>query len=222
MSSSIGNADRYINTFLDFWWLRPRKFIAAKNRDPSRYQSPYQFLVASLKIAFGVYIAIFIVSQSMILETTGQSHVTPPGDHAYIYIVLMIVPAMLFANSLILRAISRIWPVRGCATFSSIFELQCYTLAIRLPAIALLLITPLFMKYQEHGILPALDITLIFMILHTVDVVIGVASLLFWDLPGAAAVNGVSTPRMWAGLLFWPAVLGFVGGIVLGVLSALR
>ena len=112
-------------------------------------------------------------------------------------------------NALVFRAISRIWNVRGNATFSSIFEFQCYMVAISLPTMALdLLLGPWLALLVELEILPAGSNILI---LASVAFVIDGAGLLFWNFPRNAIVNGVSTRRVWAGFLFWPAVLGFVG-----------
>ena len=124
---------------------------------------------------------------------------------------------MLFADSMVFRAISRIWPVQGSASFSSIFELQCYTLALRLlPATVInLLLGPLLTALVAHNTLSESSSNLI---LFTTGAVIGVAVLLFWDFPGVAVLNGVSTRRVWAGFVFW---LGVVLGIVVVVVLIL-
>ena len=210
MKLSIELADRYAKTFLDFWLLRPRSFIAAKNRDPSRYLSPYQFLVACLGIALVIYIAAFSLSQSEIHTATGQPPVT--SAEALAVRMLTFLVAVLLVDSLVIRAVSRIWPIRGGATFSSIFEFRCYMLAIWLPGMALdLLLGPWLLALVLQKILPAGSNILI---LATVGSVIGVFAVLFWWFPGVAVINGVSTRRVCAGVLFWPATLGAVFGIL--------
>ena len=49
--------ERYIRTFLEFWSLRPRRFMEALDRNPSRYLTPYQFFSHSLVIVFLLFVA---------------------------------------------------------------------------------------------------------------------------------------------------------------------
>ena len=214
MPLSIEFADHYVKTVLDFWLLRPRGFFAEKNRDPSRYLSPYQFLFATLSIGFVIYVAAFTLNLSATQADPSSALVS-----AHVIRLLTFLVVLLFLNSLIFRAISRIWPVRGNATFSSIFGFQCYMQAILLPAMVLdLLLGSLLTELLARETLPAWSI----LIPATVGYVLGVVGLLFWNLPGIAVVNGVSMRRVLAGLLFWSVALGFVVGIVVGVLIALR
>ena len=219
MALSIEVAGRYIKTFLDFCSLRPRKFIAAKNRDPSRYLSPYQFFVFSLIIGFFIYGAAFSLNLSVIHEATGQPPVASPNALAIQVLAFFVV--MLVVNSLVIRAVSRIWPVRGSATFASIFELECYVLGIRLwPSMALtLLLSPWLTALGAQQLLTAGNT---FLILFIPSAVIGATTTLFWEFPGVAVANGVSTLRVWAGVLFWSVALGSVVGIMFSVLIALR
>ena len=207
--------DRYAKTFRDFCCLGPRKFNAARNNDPSKYLSPYQLLVVSLSIGFLIFGAAISLSQSVTqADSDGQS--VPSPDAIAVYFLAFAV-TMLFVNSLIFRAISRIWPIRGSATFRSIFELECYTLAIRMlpPMVLTLVLLPLVTVLMatetvsnSSGIL----------ILVAPAIVITLASLIFLEFPGIAAVNEVSTGRVWAGFLFWPTALGALLGFVTALL----
>ena len=207
MAFWINYVDRYAITFIDFWRLRPKRFIAAKNRDPNRYLSPYQFLYGSLCIEFGIYAAAFSLNQSEIYAVTGQPPITSANALAVRFLAYTFV--MLIVGALGGRAVSRIWPVRGSATFSSIFEIQCYMLAIILPVMIYdLLIGPLHTALVAREVLPAWSIVISYM----VGVVIGTLGGLFWNIPGVAVVNGVSTRRMLSGVLLWGAVFWCIVG----------
>ena len=52
-------------------------------------------------------------------------------------------------------------------------------------------------------------------------ILVGILSLLFWQFPGIAIINGVTTSRVFAGLLFWSMVVGVGGGIIVGGIAAL-
>ena len=223
----IDVVDRYAKTFFDFWLLRPRGFIAAKNRSPSNYLSPYQFLYACLSIVFVVYVvAVSLVATvslvgTVSLEPTAASIASTTLAGAISGLLLLVLITGLLWGALVFRTLTRVWPIRGSATFVSIFKFRCYMMAIWLPQIVLILFLSLLpvvlvmlKQLSEQGpIWNSISVEEISIWTSIAVLVIGVISsvltLFFWELPGIAAVNGVSTLRVWAGLLFWPAAFVF-------------
>ena len=203
--------ERYIKTFVDFLALRPKRFFNAKNSDPSLYLTPYQFLVVTLIIGFFIYVSAYLLTQLPVHETSGQH---TKYAQAFAYRILALLLLIVLVNSILFRAISRIWPLRGNATFSSIFELQCYMLATLLPAMILdLVLGPLFNELIKNEILQESS----YLILFNLGNIIGLIGLIFWNIPGVAVVNGVSIKRVWASYIFWSVAVGVVIGILRGL-----
>ena len=208
-------ADRYIKTYIDFLTLRPRRFIAAKNKDPKRYLPPNQFLVFTLGIGIAIQLSTFtlILADSQLATTLARAV-------AITFAAMLVV--VMFLESIFFRAISRIWPIRGIANFSSIFGLQCYMSAFVLPGMVIDLLGTFLVLILAKGLLAEWKV---FLANGVAGLLIGILSLLFWNLPGIAAINKVSTRRVLAGYFFWPVALGFIvclfGGIVLIVVTLL-
>ena len=196
--------DSYVGTFLSFLRLRPRRFVDAKNRNPSRYMSSYQFLYVSLTIGF------VICTASVSLEHFWLSGVVPefsgkedlPSPEAISVLVLTLIVAMFLLNSLHFRIISRWWPIRSSANFESIFKLQCYAMGIRLvPLMALeLILEPIFIILVVMEALTYVGYVIICM---AMSALIGTVAEVFWDVPGLAVAGRVSTRRCWYGIVFW-------------------
>lgn len=190
----INLVDRYARTFIDFWTLRPRKFMSKFDQDSSKYLSPYQFLYVSLCFTFFVFIS----------EIGLTATALRPGYHpasASAGWSLSVFGLMFALNSLAFRTVSRVWPIRGSATFSSIFEIQCYTMAIYVPLMLLgLVLSPLSSVPLSFNIQ---------WIVFAIGFVYGIPVFFLWQIPAVAIANRVSSARVIAGFLFWSAVLGF-------------
>ena len=193
---SSDQVERYIRTFLDCWTLRPRRFMEAIDLNPSRYLTPYRFFFYSLLILFTLFLAEAGLAQTALVEV--------PDPRAIATWALTLFVVFFLVNSLVLRAISRLRPVRGNATLVSILNGQCYTVAIVLPFTAVVFILSPFLAVL--GISTCTIILIGFM--WSVVVTFG------WQLPLAALANGVSTGRIVGGLLLWGACLGAVIGAI--------
>ena len=64
MNNSIDLVDRYINTFFDFWILKPRRFLENLACYPQKYLSSGQFLFVSLSIKFVLTTSYFAIIES--------------------------------------------------------------------------------------------------------------------------------------------------------------
>lgn len=85
-------------------------------------------------------------------------------------------------------------------------------MAIIVPVSGLdLLIGPTITKLVSTGILPAWCQ----LIQLVIGLMVGFAGLFFWQYPGVAYLNGVSTGRLWFGSLFWSFILGIPVGVVI-------
>ena len=210
MVISIELVDNYIRTFIDFWRLRPRKFYLSVTKTPKKYLTAPQFLAASLALEFVLFVAALGLVSTVLKQTNTQGVTGESKDIAIQFIVFLV--ANLLFGSLCFRAISRIWPVRGKAAFLEIFGLQCYMMAIIVPVSGLdLLIGPTITKLVSTGILPAWCQ----LIQLVIGLMVGFAGLFFWQYPGVAYLNGVSTGRLWFGSLFWSFILGIPVGVVI-------
>lgn len=204
-------AHRYVTTLVDFLRLRPRRFFVERDRDPSQYLSPYGFLAYSLGIGSIILVATFSLSLSENLRIAGEAALTSDMASALATKQLTYLLFVLVLNSVFFRAISKFWPVRGSATILSIFQFQCYFLAIVLPLMALdLLLVPSLIALVHQEIVPEWAGS----IPAAIDFTIGILGAIVWQIPGVAVVNGVSTRRVWAGFLFWPATLGVGIGLL--------
>ncbi|MCY3678940.1 MAG: hypothetical protein OXH66_15355 [Gemmatimonadetes bacterium] len=217
MRLSADDIARYMHTFIDFCRLGPAAFTEARGAKPSRYLSPYQFCAWTLVIGFAIAGATFVRLHFATTGTvkTGLASANAAG-------VVTVAVSSLVLSSLMFRAISRAWPIRGHADFSSIFEIHCYLLAMGwLPTSAInLLLIPWLAGLAAAGTLAVLSVFLVPVLV--IGAPIGLLRDILWGCPGIAAVNGVPTSRVWAGLLFWSAMAGAgVGAVGVFVLVAL-
>ena len=211
---AIEYVDRFARTSVDFWRLRPRDFVAATARGDSGYLSPYEFLGVFVSIGATIYTSAFGLALAAVQGDGAAA--TVPVKALTVRLLTMVV-AMVVVDALYVRAISRIWPVRGRATFPDILNFRLYALAALLPVMALdLLAGPLVAGLVAQETLPIWSIWLP----GIAGGAVGLATYIVKFVPGVAAVNEVSTSRMWAGLLFWPILVGVSGGVIV-VLVAL-
>ncbi len=200
----IEYVDGFIKTVVEFWRLRPREFVAAIRRAEQGYLSPYKFLVVFFTLAGVAWGASLTLHQAVLKAAamTGES-IQVPVDSLVVMIVVISL-ASVVVSSLCIRTISRFWPIRGQATFVEILNFEIYTLAIALPMVAVdVIVTPLLTLLEVLEIVPPWSIFVQIATLWLAALVCNIAKV----MPGLAAVNGVSTARMWAGLLFWFFVL---------------
>ena len=211
---AIEYVDRFARTSVDFWRLRPRDFVAATARGDSGYLSPYEFLVVFLFIGATIYSSAAALALAAVQDATGAS-VTAPVNALAVRLLTMVV-AKVVVNALYVRAISRIWPVRGRATFPDILQFRLYALAALLPVMVLdLLAGPLLAGLVAQETVPIWSIWLP----GIAGFAIGLVTDVIKWVPGVAAINGVSTSRMWAGLLLWPIIVSVSGGVVGGLVT---
>jgi len=203
--------DKYLTTFLDFWRLRPRKFLSLTREQPTRYLSPGQFVGVSSTII----VALIVVSLSVArLDIEKIAGFQMPSSEAVAGRQLVFILALLFANTLFYRIVSRIWPIKGKGTLVSIFEFQCYLTALLVPMAAVdVLIDPITIAMVAHG-----TPSWVLFIPGTIGFTAGSALFFLYQNPGLAELNGVSSLRMLFGSLFWMVVLSFAAGVPLGIL----
>jgi hypothetical protein len=214
MAFPIQLADRFGQTFLDFWRLRPRQFFEQKQRTPDAYLSPYEFLVVAQGLVFSMLLVSITLSATAVQAISGAS----PGDPKSLagrFVVGFIV--LVVGSSVLETLISRVWPIRKKTAFVEIFEFNCYLQAVLLPAAAIdVLVDPTLTQLIAGNVLP--NWTLIIPLL--LGSVIGFVFYFAYTVPGLAYINGVSYWRMLAGTIFWPAIvsfsISFVGGFWYG------
>ena len=200
-SEKIG---RYVITFIDFWKLRPRRFVLSYEESPSKYLPPFQFWGFSLIILFALFVAeIALTIEISVDDVRVMGQKVPAEALATWHLTFLVFLTVVF--SLLYRAVSRIWPIRGNATFRSILELQCYTHAILIPLAAFLFLVSPFIG-KESRVLWGIVVTVVYSLLTVFP----------WNLPAVAVANGVSSLRMFAGMLFWVAVLYVFAFAILG------
>ena len=195
----LGVGERYILTSLDFWRLRPRRFMMRREARPSRYLSPVQFLLVSLIIFFGLNFLIFSFpnvreSISWILSSDD------PRMYGAVLAVLYTIVALLLGSILYL-AISKLWPIRGPATYLQIIEFQCYMTAISLPMTGLMVvIAPCWRTFVGDGSIGIEDLGLA---INATIILYSILTALFWQWPGIAVLNRTSTARIGLAVVFW-------------------
>ena len=207
----IKYSNRFGKTIVDFWRLRPREFLASATREDSAYLSPYEFAGVFIVVGVANYSSTFALSLATIQDGTDASIEALVGALALRTVVLMLV--LTVVDTLYIRAISRIWPIRGRGTFTEILAYDLYSLSTLMPLMAVdLLVAPLIA--EQHAI-----------ILVAAGILFGVVIMICKEIPGYAAVNGVKIGRMWAGLVFWPFAMSAVAvamvGLILGLVSLL-
>ena len=190
----------YIATFIDFWQLRPRRFLLFKEETPTRYMPPAQFWVASLSLIFLLDLAAYSFENYERAISVFYGNVTHYGM-AVRGIVHSI--GMLLISSFFYFLASRLWPVRGRPRITRILEMQFYLIAIRLPATGLfILIAPWWNVFHTIDGDPTDAGYAWYGLLATYFVL----TWLFWSCPYIAVLNGVSTVRAAAGMALWAVV----------------
>ncbi|MDD9983239.1 MAG: hypothetical protein OXU81_18090 [Gammaproteobacteria bacterium] len=206
MQPWINFLSRYTHTAIDFWRLQPKYFIAAIGREPDRYLAPYPFFVGFLGIEFVLCTALFTVTQSEVISVSEQ--VSAFAQAAAVRQLALITLAIVL-NAVVFRALSRVWPIKGSATFRSVFAFQCYMSAIILPLTMLdLLVQPVIVGLNG-GSMPEWGIGMLVLF----GLAVGGFGLLFRNFPGIAYINGVSTTRVFEGYVFWSVVVGVIIGV---------
>ena len=211
MSLPLEFADRFGSTFIDFWRLRPRRFLPAVKENPNKYLTPMLFLVISLGIAFILLAASIGLTQTA-LQKVGEKNLGDPEELTIR--VLGFAFVVLVVGSLFYRAIVSLWPIRGNASFRQIFDFQCYsTMIILIPLSVIgLLIEPIIMELVLGQVIPGWMIW----IPHILGFVLGNLGWFFYVIPGIAVLNGVSTVRQVMGTFFWSSIVGLPIGILIG------
>lgn len=205
--------DKYGSTFLDFWRLRPRRFLAAIKKEPKKYLSPMQFLAISLAITFSLGVTAIALSLTAVQSVSGNEQIGDPKALSARLIVFIF--TMLVVGSLMYRATSFFWPIRGHASFHQIFEFQCYWMAIVLPFGAIdVLILPLVTELIARELVPPWVGALPFLL----GSAFGMVGWFLYGMPGIAYLNRVSTVRQFMGTLFWTFIPGFIVGVVYGII----
>ena len=146
----IQYADSFAKTFLAFWQMKARVFVATTKHEGAGYLSPYRFLICVLLLSAVIYSASFALTFAAAQEVTGEEIQQP--IQAMVVRTLVILVVFTVINAMLDRAVSRVWPVRGCGTFSQILEFRLYMLACIMPVVILdLLIGPVlvFVSAQE-------------------------------------------------------------------------
>ena len=212
--------DKYQITFIDFWRLRPRGFLIRVRAEPTKYLSAAQFMGVSSTLMLALIVIAMSVNQQNIEKITG-SKMASPEALAGRYLVMILV--VLLGNTLLYRIISPRWPVRGKVNFVSLFEFQCYMVAILIPFLVIdVVLDPIGISLVASKVAPS-------WVLFIPAVIGGVAGFVCYFLyqnPGIAALNGVSSLRMFLGTAFWVMVfqitVGVVVAIVVGIVLVTR
>ena len=123
MNFSPAQAARYFKTLMDFWRLRPKKFFETRALPTSDYLAPLPFFISTLAIALAI---------SFGLAAALADELSTPASELRVGTLRMLglLAATLVVNTLWVRAISRVWPMRGSADFSSILDVNCYVLGV--------------------------------------------------------------------------------------------
>ena len=234
----------YARTFIDFWKFRPQKFIAKVEQDPSSYAKPFSFIKQSITLIIVVFLLIFFAVESVgkveqlvvPLQSLGgqktevassskeanivsatEKEIASSTEIAYKYTAALILS--LFLSALTYTIISKVWPVRGKASFLCILKFECYTLSITIPyliisfiVLSALIISPADM--EKHAFEWQIYDGVIYLIYALIASAI-------WEIPGIATINNVSLKRMWGGILLWYSVIILVSVIVFTALVLL-
>jgi hypothetical protein len=202
VSFPIELTNRYARTFLDFWRLRPRKFLVLKADKPELYLSPYEFLVISLGLAFSMLIVAASLTVSA-FQTGSGSIASDPKALAGRLVVFSTV--MIGLNTVCSTFCSRPWPIRKRPTIVQFFEFNCYMCAVIMPMAAFdVLFDPVVADLVARHVIPLWGGLLL---LYGAGAAIGIIYLFTYSIPGLAFIAGVSSSRMAAGLFLWPTVV---------------
>ena len=115
MAMAFDIVDKYCTTVVDFWVMRPRKFLASHSTNPDRYLTQPQFLLACmglLTILIGSTFSFYrelrkdVLGMLPALELQADAKVLAGRQATLVLFVVVF-------NTITLRIISRLWPVRG-------------------------------------------------------------------------------------------------------------
>ena len=189
-------AHYYIDTFIDFLKLRPRRFLLFKEETPSLYMPPAQFGVVSLSLIFLLNLAAYSVT-----------------DYGMAVLGMVYLIGTLLIISFFYFLASRLWPIRGRPKFTQILDMQFYMIATTFPGAGLVtLIAPWWNVFHTiDGDLTDAGYALVGL-LTTYYVLIW----LFWICPYIGVLNGVSTVRAASGMALWIVVFCALPFLILG------
>lgn len=211
MNTLIDLVDRYIATALDFWILKPRKFIDNFVSCPQKYLSSGKFLYVSLSIEFVLITSYFAIIMS---QYDIKTLVTDQELAAKILAVVNIAAyiALTVFNTIIFYWMSKIWPIKGIASFKSILDFQIYTMALYTPfsvftligsALVILISPSSFDFWISFNLLIGFSFSFLLMFLY--------------DFPGLGHLNRVSTGKVILSYFFWSILLGIFSGFVVSL-----
>ncbi len=209
MSTWFQFGSLYIVTFVDFWRLRPRKFLCRKEHQPNQYMLPAQFWLASATLMFTLDIASYSFPEyrhamSYDSATFNEGSAFGLAVQSIVFLIfIQLVSCLFYFLS------SRVWPIKGRPHFSDLLDMQFYLIAIRLPAAAAItMLAPAFGRVLSDSAQP----TAAMYILATVLFSYLILTWLFWSCPFVAVLNRVSTPRaifgtFICGIVFYPMLM---------------
>ena len=126
MGSYVEQLGPYIRTVIDFWRLRPKRFMAAVNDNPTRYLSPFQFLSFTVVIGFLAYSVAFFLGLLVLTAAETSARIGDIslewGSRVLATYVMALIIFILFVQTVAFRILSNIWPIKGGASFLAIFE----------------------------------------------------------------------------------------------------
>jgi hypothetical protein len=204
MAISFDVIDKFTATIIDFWTLRPRKFLESVKNDQSRYLSPPQFLLACLSLISALDFIVLSFYKAMSADTLEHFpflKIKPdPAIVAGRQTVFLLL--ILVAQSLIIRGASW-WPIKSKATLKNIMYYQFYSLAVSLlfPVLDVILI-PLILNYIDST--KSQESINLLHLLPKIYYLIGIILGLIYSFPGYAKFNRVSTWDMYGAVgVFW-------------------
>ena len=212
MSIPLNVFDRYMTTFLDFWRLRPRRFLEVISEERSRYISPAQFLIVSLSLMLLLLVIMNLLIRRDLQAILGYE---PPDPKALAGRAMVFMLSMAVLNALFYRFISPWWPIRCRRVLTEYFWFYCYMMAVYVPIAAVdVLVNPIvFSLVGSHG-----APTWLLLLPGFLGAVFGILCFFLYLNPGIAYINRVSSIRMFLATLFWVVVISVPPSIVLGII----
>ena len=203
MTEWLAFGERYVTTFLDFWRLRSRTFIVERNKDISKYMSPYQFAIASFVVIFAIDLAAYSINKSDLIKASNLPMSIDTSEYALAVMATTFAIVTLVFSALFYFVISKIWPIRSFSAFTEILQFQCYMLSVELP----MKVTFMYMMPWWGQLFMADDASLGFWIVVSVIFLYKIAILAVWGWPGIALIVDRSTLRVAIGSVFWSTIL---------------
>lgn len=198
--------DKYQTTLLDFWRLRPRRFLAELKKTPAKYLTPGVFAGISATILLTSEV---VSSRIMALgyEKLGYGQF-PPAEAVAVQILVLLLVA-LFVLAIFFRTISPLWPVSGRkVSIVEVWNFQCYMFAIYVAfGVSDVIITPLYCIALRNG-----PTRLATMVIYYIA--LGAPLFFFFQVSGIAALNHTSSTRVFLAVLLWLAAFGTVVALV--------